>query len=611
MVVPLEIRGAPGEHAVVSGGRRITGWQETEHNGNRAWTVKLHAVKRGTWYFTQLWVNGRRARRPRLPREGTHRIESRLSGGTTKGLEEQSSIFRPEDRFVYAPGDMYAFRNLSDVDFVALHFWVESRIPLASVDEDKRIATLEFPTRMQLTDNHGGPPAPYYLDNVAEALGEPGDWYLDRPTGVLTYLPFEDETPGTAEIIAPKLDQLVCIEGDAEKTRYAEHIVLRNLTFAHSEHVPAKATRQSIPQAACHVPGAVQMKHARYCTIQTCTVEHVGSYGIDVCGDSTDCTIDRCTVRDTSAGGVRIFHLMQDPSPEAWQRFRQGPWYHPRRISMTDCHICDGGKRWRQGVGVLVGNCSGIQVVHNHIHDFDYTGISIGWTWGYMEAHSYGNIIEWNHIHDIGRGALSDMGGIYTLGQQPGTRLRYNHIHDVDSRGYGGWGIYPDEGSSDILIEFNLVHDTKCDPFSQHYGRDNIVRNNIFALGRKEGMVGLSKFEPHCGYTFERNVVVTDGLRITRPPYNHEGHPMPCVFDHNLYFDINGKRLDFNGLSWAAWRESGQDRHSVNRDPGFADVKARDFRFRDNSALVEIGFIPFDVSEAGVRKTRGRTRNAE
>jgi hypothetical protein len=193
------------------------------------------------------------------------------------------------------------------------------------------------------------------------------------------------------------------------------------------------------------------------------------------------------------------------------------------------------------------------------------------------------------------------MGGIYTLGQQPGTRLRYNHIHDVDSRGYGGWGIYPDEGSSDILIECNLVHDTKCDPFSQHFGRNNIVRNNIFAFGREEGMVGLSRFEPHCGYIFEGNIVVTDGLRITRKPYNHDGHPMPCRLDRNLYFDVGGKPLDFNGKTFAEWQAAGQDCNSIAADPGFANLGERDFQLSPDSPALGIGFIPFDLSAAGGR----------
>ena len=598
---PLTICSAPGERAVISGGRRITGWRATQVNGVDAWVASLPSVKRGAWTFTQLWVNGRRAHRPRLPDTGFYRIERRFAGAATKGLAEQNEIFKPETRFGYAEGDMFAFKNLTDVDFVALHFWIVSRIALSTVDEAERVATLKDPTRMQLTDNHEGPPAPYYLENVAEAQHRPGQWYLDRPAGKLFYVPRKGETMEESEVVAPVVDHLIRIEGCPDKTQYAEHIAYRDVTFSHCEYVHPADAPAATPQAACHVDGAIRMIHARHCVLENCTVEHVGSYGVEVAGDSSDCEIRQCEIRDTAAGGVKVFHRPRDPKAKGREVFRnKGPWFFPCRITVADCHIHDGGYRWGQAVGVLVGNASGIEVSHCHVHDFDYTGISVGWTWGYEEAHTYGNVIEWNHIHDIGRGALSDMGGIYTLGQQPGTRICYNHIHDVDSRGYGGWGIYPDEGSSDMLIAFNLVHDTKCDPFSQHYGRDNLVRNNIFAFGRQEGMVGLSKFEPHNGFTFECNIVVTDGLQITRKGYNSQGgQAMPCRFDRNLYFDVQGKRLTFNGQSWTAWRQAGYDKHSLNADPGFADLAKRDFTLSPDTPAAAIGFIPFDLSAVG------------
>lgn len=599
VIDPVVIGSAPGEHAVISGGRRITGWRTTQVNGVDAWVVSLPRVKSGAWNFTQLWVNGRRAPRPRLPEVGTCRIEQRMPG------TEGHSVFRPENRFGYAPGELWAFRNLADVDFVALHFWIESRIPLAAVDEINRVVTLAHHTRMQLTDNHGGVPAPYYVENVAEALSRPGQWYLDRPAGKLYYVPRAGETPNETEVIAPALDHLVRIEGDPEQNLCARHIELHDLILSHCEHV-APADSRGAAQAACHVVGAVRMLHARHCALRGCTVEHVGCYGVEIAGDSSDCEVRHCTIRDTAAGGVKIFHHTGDTKDPARQRAKDcESCGNPRRIVVADCHIHDGGHRWRQAVGVLIGNCSGIEITHCHVHDFDYTGISVGWTWGYKESHTYGNVIEWNHIHDIGRGMLSDMGGIYTLGRQPGTRLRYNHIHHVDSRGYGGWGIYPDEGSCNMLIEFNLVHDTKCDPFSQHYGHGNIVRNNIFAFGRQEGMVGLSRFEAHNAFTFEHNIVLTDGLQITRKPWNQLNDPIPSTFDYNLYFDVRGRRLRFSDLSWSAWRKSGQDKHSLNADPKFANAGKRDFRLRAGSPAEKIGFVAFDLEGVGPRSERG------
>ena len=60
-------------------------------------------------------------------------------------------------------------------------------------------------------------------------------------------------------------------------------------------------------------------------------------------------------------------------------------------------------------------------IAHNEIADLNYTGISCGWVWGYENSITRENLIEKNHIHDIGNGVLSDMGGIYLLGNQQGT----------------------------------------------------------------------------------------------------------------------------------------------------------------------------------------------
>jgi len=83
--------------------------------------------------------------------------------------------------------------------------------------------------------------------------------------------------------------------------------------------------------------------------------------------------------------------------------------------SVVDCDIGPGGMVFHGAVGIWLGQTPRNLVAHNHIHDLFYTGISVGWSMGYAESAAHGNVIEWNHIHGLGKGWLSDFGGIYML----------------------------------------------------------------------------------------------------------------------------------------------------------------------------------------------------
>jgi parallel beta-helix repeat protein len=262
---------------------------------------------------------------------------------------------------------------------------------------------------------------------------------------------------------------------------------------------------------------------------------------------------------------------------------------------------------------------------------YHYTGISCGWVWGYTDNVSRDNRIEHNHIHDIGHGLLSDMGGIYTLGVQPGTVLRGNLIHDIEKRNYGGWAIYLDEGSSHILVENNICFNTSSTGFNQHYGRENIVRNNIFAFG-KEGQVSLGRKEDHNSFTFQRNIVITDGQvayvgrwapsTIHPTPGNRPARLEASAFssDLNVFWDVGGKPprsanggydAQANWLTWSTFTMEelqvlGYDRHSVVADPRCADLRAFDFTLGDDSPAFGLGFKAIDMSEVGPRPVARR-----
>jgi hypothetical protein len=612
---PVTFRARPGEKPVFSGGSRITGWKVQTLRGKPVWTVDLPRVRDGAWDFRSLYVDGRRALRPRLPRKGLYRMAGvpgmPLPGGWGKGGQ---TVFES------APGEARPFHNLTDVEVVYLHFWIEERSPIAAFDPESRLVTMTRPSCSALVGSYGSQLADYYFDNVFEALDEPGEWYLDRAAGRLYYRPRPGEKPATAEVIAPRLLQLVACEGNPAAGAYVEQIRFDGITFAHTDwrhpsgdgaevrghsrfNRHSRGNRAGASQAACDVPGALAFEGARHCSLENCVLRNLGWYAVSVADGSEDIRVVGCTIRDTGAGGVKLNGAeARDP---AVALLKTG--VH----AVTDNTISEGGRIFHSAVGVLSMNAYRVTIAHNHIFDYFYTGVSVGWEWGYHQSASHSNTIAFNHIHDIGQGLLSDMGGIYTLGVQPGTVIRNNLIHGVRSAHYGGWCLYPDEGSSHLLIENNVCYDADRQAFHQHYGRENLVINNVFAFGKDAAMT-YSRGEAHIGITFLRNLFVTAGVPVVQGGYNIAFDGGHIRSDSNLFYDVTGKPPGFRrGKAEEAtdlrdWQAAGYDRHSVAADPLFRNWKKRDFRLRPGSPALALGFRPVDVSGAGPRPPGGR-----
>lgn len=543
----------PGEKVVIRGGRRITGWKKGDGG---LWYVELPEVKSGTLYFSDLYVDNQRRARPRLPKEGFYRVESVVAPDV-------------KNAFHYAEGDIKPWHNLDDVEIVYFNAWDELRMRVAELDEKSRTVTFTGSNNWPI--NHWEAHSRYYIDNVREALDEPGEWYLDREAGILYYYPLPGEDMKKVEVIAPVLEELVRFEGDVDGQRFVEHVRIRGLKLHH--------TGWSLPpeglapiQAEFKVGAVVTANGAQFCAVEDCELAHIGKYGIEFADGCKDNRIAGNDIHDMGAGGVKIgLPIREAPEP-----------HQTSRNKITGNHIHDGGHTFLCAVGVWIGGSGNNIVSRNHIHDLNYTGISVGWTWGYGPSLAVGNIIEHNHIHNIGRGLLSDMGGIYTLGLSPGTVLRYNLIHDVVSYSYGGWGIYFDEGSTGILAENNIVYRAKTGGFHQHYGRENIVRNNIFAFA-KEGQLQRSRVEDHISFTFERNIVYwTEGNLFHG---NWSGDKFRV--DNNVYWNASGP-VQFPDQ----WKERGMDVHSLIADPLFTDPENGDFALKPDSPVLELGFEP-------------------
>jgi hypothetical protein len=550
----LVIAAFKNEKPVLSGGRRIPGWKEIDG----VWQAKVDRQ------FRSLFVNGRRAVLARTP-----------NGPAFFRMQGERTGDKP-GQFKFAPGEIKP-RWADEPDAVAVGFekWTDFRRPISAVVTNENLVRLSGNAASH-THESG---ARYFIENTADSLDAAGEWHLDRQRGIVRYMPLPGENIATAEIIAPRLSELIVMKA-------ARGVVLRGLTFTHTDwEMPADGYTDR--QAAVHVPGDLRAEEAKDCVIESCVFSHLGGYAIEFGRGCRRNRIIGNTIFDIAAGGIRL-GVPDDKTPDA----RSANYSHV----ITDNHLHGLGRVNAPAVGVLILQSGTNRVAHNHIHDLYYTAISVGWNWGYQETPCRANLIEFNHLHDIGQGMLSDMGAVYTLGVQPGTIVRNNVIHDVNSFTYGGWGLYPDEGSTGIVFENNVVYRTKSAGFHQHYGRENIVRNNIFAFG-KEHQVMRSREEQHISFIFTNNIVYFDSGTLLGSTWKND----KFVMENNVYFDTRSTNLNFAEATLQEWRARGHDTNSLIADPLFVAPKKGNFDLKKDSPAQARGFKPLNSADVGVR----------
>jgi parallel beta-helix repeat protein len=598
---PVTYRAAEAGKAVVSGGRAIRGWKPGQ---GKLWQVEIPAVRQGQWYFHALFVDGHRRTRARTPNDGFLQME-----GPTRDYKHDRKAAQgiPElfNSFKFKPGDMDPrWRNLADINVFLYHSWTNSLHWLDAIDSAARIARLSNGTGWPIA--YWEKEQRYYMENVREGLDSPGEWYLDRKTGLLEYWPLPGEDLARVEVVAPMLDQLVRIEGDWPAGRLVHDVAFVGLSFEHADWAFPTRTEKIDGQSGAILPGALQANGAERIVLDHCEVAHVGTYGIFL---ETGCKHNRvvhCEVHDLGAGGIRMGETVRVPTP-AKGTAAKTPALPPLTMEGTgprdtghnvvdNCFIHDGGHVFAAGTGVFLGHTGFNQITHNEICDLYYSGVCVGWVWGFAPSVAHHNRIADNHIHHLGWGVLSDMGGVYTLGPSPGTVVAHNLVHHVCSYSYGGWGLYTDEGSSNIVLENNIAYDTKSGGFHQHYGADNTIRNNIFAFSR-EAQIIRSREDKRCSVIFERNLVYCDNDQVLTQVWRNGDYRV----DYNVYWTTAKATPLFDHRDFDEWRAtSGQDRQSLLADPRFVDPQRRDFRLRPDSPAAKVGFRPISLAGIGL-----------
>lgn len=578
----IAVSGAGMGKTVVSGGLALPAFKEKDG----VWVADLSNSLAGKTGFQQLYVGGVRATPARTPNDGELFV--------TNPVDEQI-IWQPADRrnrtglavqkMKLSDG---MFKALADIPSVPkrvratfLHKWDVTRRYIYAIEpQDSTMFITASPMYSWVTMDSC---SQCYFDNDASFLDAPGEWFYDTVSCMLYYIPREGEHISSTVATVPVADGFLMIEGTEDNR--VHDLSFSGVSFKYcSYYMDWKG--EDPQQAAASSEASVMLDFADKVKFDRCEIACTGNNGIWFRNSCRNSSLESCYVHDLGIGGVKIGTLA---IPEDEDNCLT-------KCITVDNNIIRTGSRVREtGVGVTLFQASDCRITHNDVSDFNYSGMSIGWVWGYSHSPSKRNIVNYNHIHHIGWGVLSDMGGVYTLGTSEGTEVSHNCIHDIYSYGYGGWGLYTDEGSTGIRMEYNLVYNCKSSSFHQHYGKENVIANNILVNGIKAQMEA-TRPEDHTSFTFCNNIICyTSGVMygINWDHVNFDSHD-------NLYWHY-GDSVSFNGLPLEAWQlATGKDKGSVVADPGFRDLDSGDFTITETGLVTRLGFKIFDWRESGV-----------
>lgn len=584
----LVIRGAGRGRTIVSGGVELPAFKAAEGRDG-VWIIDLRETFPLGADIPQLFVNGVRAVPARTPDEGSFFIPTacketvidEVTGKTAvrKGLAIQA-VTIPED--AAAALKPFAAADYPDVSVSFFHFWNITRKPMLSYDPESSRIFVSVPKMKPWNPLVRRECTQFFFTDNAAFLDAPGEYFFDRKACVLYYIPREGEQISSARAVVPGTELLLKIAGSTgEKVR---DITFEGITFECSSF--QSGWRGEDPTQASYQTGAaIEIDHASGIRFIDCEIARTGANAIWFREDCSDCSITRSYLHDLGVGAVKIGPVAMPRSEEETAK----------RIIVDNNIIRAGGRELPTGEGVTLFQACDCEITHNDISDFYYSGMSIGWRWGYGPSPSKRNHILWNHIHHIGWGYLSDMGGIYTLGPSEGTEVSFNHIHDIYSFGYGGWGLYTDEGSTGIRMEGNLVHNCKSSAFFQHYGKENHITNNLF-INQSRSQFSAGRIEKHLSLTFDRNIIVYDSGLL----FDKKWDQVNIKSDNNIYWNTSGA-VSFGGKNLEEWKSaSGRDSHSIIADPRIGNFPGGIPTISNRKLLRKIGFTVPDWAQCGV-----------
>lgn len=401
------------------------GWSCQFRSGNRSPMHCLPAV--------EMYCNGRRMTLARWPKSGFIAPKGVVQAGETCGKTSVLEYDSPRhERWVHAeePWLHGYFRFL----------WADDAVKLSRIDPEKKQLVFAEPYSSadgSLSDRQG---IRYYAFNLLEELSAPGDWWLNRETGVLYFYPPCDPHTATVELN------------------------LMNQPMVHMERVSSVSFRNLNWELGRGK--AILLEDCSGCTFSGCRVSRFGGSGIEML-NGTHCRIADCEISDMGRNGIQL---------HGGERETLAPGLN----EVCNCRIHDIGVVDRtytpailvQGVGNRVAGCqlyncpsSALRVEGNE-HQIEYNEV-------------FSSVLE-----------SDDQGAVDVYGNPTfrNCHFRYNYFHDIgntDGAHYvqGSCAIRFDDAICGMFVYGNVFERCSNGSFGAvqiNAGRDNRIYNNYF-----------------------------------------------------------------------------------------------------------------------------------
>lgn len=585
---PVVYRAAQEGRAVISGGLKLALRWEAFRDG-----VFKAATPAGL-ALDQLFINGRRQRMARYPNYDATKTTAAYQGYAADAFAPARAArwSDPIGGYIHA---MHVAR------WGGYHYRITGKRPDGTVIyeggwQNNRQMGMHREFRM--------------VENIFEELDAPGEWYHDAKAGVLYFMPEPgvDLTTATVEVV--RLRHLIEFQG-SEKAPVRQ-VTLQGFVFRHTART-FMDTREPLLRSdwTIYRGGAVKLTGTEDVRILDCEFDQPGGNAIFVNHYNRRVLIRGCYIHDTGASGVAFvgdpqavrnplfeYHQTNDlaridrtPGPQTGN--------YPADSTVEDCLIHGLGRVERQVAGVQISMAQGITVRDTSIYDCARAGINISeGTWGghliervdvfdtVLETDDHGSFNSWGRDrfwHPNHRGVSGP-----AVKAEPALpfldAMKTTVIRDSRWRCDHGWDIDLDDGSSnyDIYNNLMLAGGLKFREGFRRRAWNNILVNN--------------GFHPHVWFDdsddeFFHNIVMAPARGIGAPTATARGKRI----DHNLFFVANAADRD-------RYARFGWDRNSVVADPLFIDPAGGDFRVRDDSPAVALGFKNFAMDQFGVKK---------